>query len=137
MNKVTLNELLGYNNSPVIRYFCHHNLSSSLQQAEQLFKDLLAWMWLTLHRKLTNKKTFLFGPLLVLDELWHAFILHTRDYTTFCQQYFGEYFHHDVEPIGQEYTLSPEELADFLEDCFTYLGEEWVERYFSEALTEL
>ncbi|MGQ3888128.1 hypothetical protein ACQUW5_03725 [Legionella sp. CNM-1927-20] len=133
MKKTTLDELLQYENQQVIHYFCHHNPSLSFEQAHELFKDLLAWMWLTMLRKSSKRHTYLFGPLLTLDELWHAFILHTRDYTNFCENYFGQYFHHDIEPINQEYELNPDELADFIEDCFTYLGEAWVERYFSDA----
>ncbi|STX28172.1 Uncharacterized conserved protein [Legionella beliardensis] len=133
MKLTSLDELLQYKNQQVVHYFCHHYPTFSEQQAHQLFRDLLAWMWLTLQRKSDNRHTFLFGPLLPLDTLWHAFILHTRDYQAFCQLYFGQFFHHDVEPIGQAHEVSPDELADFLEDCFTYLGEDWVERYFSEA----
>lgn len=33
-------------------------------------------------------------PSKVVDDLWHEFILHTRDYQKFCQQAFGGFFHH-------------------------------------------
>lgn len=33
-------------------------------------------------------------PSQVVDELWHAFILHTRAYEQFCQQAFGGLLHH-------------------------------------------
>ncbi|WP_419420346.1 hypothetical protein ACNVED_03335 [Legionella sp. D16C41] len=133
MKTITLDELLKYENQQVVHYFCHHNPRFSIEQTQQLFKDLLGWMWLTMHRKSSNRHTYLFGPLLILDELWHAFILHTHDYIYFSETYFNDYFHHVIEPIGQEHELAPEELADFFEDCFTYLGEEWVERYFADA----
>jgi hypothetical protein len=29
-----------------------------------------------------------------VDEVWHAFILFTRDYADFCQQAFGSFIHH-------------------------------------------
>lgn len=28
------------------------------------------------------------------DKAWHAFILHTPEYQSFCQDYFGRYLHH-------------------------------------------
>lgn len=31
----------------------------------------------------------------VVDKVWHDHILHTRQYISFCQKHFGEYFHHD------------------------------------------
>lgn len=127
-------ELQHYQNPKLITYFCHHHPEYSQDEAEQLFADLLSWMWLNLQRGKLGKKTLLFGPLLVLDELWHAFILHTRDYCEFSSRYFGGYFHHDIEPIGEEHQVTEEELRDYLQDCFTYLDAEWVTRRFSTAL---
>lgn len=126
--------MLTWNNTVVLDYFCHHNPEYTAPEARQLFQDLLAWMWLTIHRKNRQKETWLFGPLLALDTLWHAFILHTRDYSAFCQTHFGHYFHHDVEPVGAEHQQSPEDLTDFLQDCFEFLGEDWINRYFAQAL---
>lgn len=33
-------------------------------------------------------------PSQVVDELWHEFILYTKNYQTFCQKAFGRYMHH-------------------------------------------
>jgi hypothetical protein len=33
-------------------------------------------------------------PSRIVDDLWHEFILDTRQYHTFCEQAFGAYFHH-------------------------------------------
>jgi hypothetical protein len=33
-------------------------------------------------------------PSQVADDLWHEFILYTREYTQFCEAAFGEYLHH-------------------------------------------
>lgn len=125
-----LSELLAYENERVVRYFCHSHPAISYEQGKLLFSDLLAWMWLNLFRKTKGANTYLFGPLLILDEFWHCFILHTQDYFSFCQSYFKDYFHHQIEPIGFEHQLSTEEFADFLNDCFEYLGEAWVHRHF-------
>lgn len=128
-----LSELLTYKNEQVVRSFCHYHPTVSYEQGKQIFVDLLAWLWLNLHRQSSKRQTYLFGPLLILDEIWHTFILHTRDYISFCQYYFEDYFHHHIEPIGFEYELTAEELADFLNDSFEYLGEAWVTRYFAET----
>jgi hypothetical protein len=130
----SLDEVLKYQNKNVLVHFCKHNSEYSLQSSQQVFQDLLAWMWLNQQRKMMGKKTYLFGPLLIIDDLWHSFILHTRDYVQFSTTYFGEYFHHEVEPAGMEHELDEDEIRDFLEDCYRYLGEDWVERRFSEAL---
>lgn len=129
-----LSQVLQYKNQRVIDSFCHAHPEYSVQEGQELFADLLAWMWLSEQRKAQGKKTYLFGPLLILDELWHAFILHTRDYVDFSMKYFGDYFHHEVEIAGFEHIVPEEELNDFLHDCFIYINSEWVERRFSEAL---
>jgi hypothetical protein len=128
-----LSELLAYDNQSVIQYCCHHN-NLSCEQAQLLFNDLLAWMWISAYRQKKGHLSYLFGPLLPLDQIWHGFILHTRDYVNFCDRFFGEYFHHHVEPIGFEHTLHNEELADFLNDCFDHLGNHWLTRNFSAEI---
>lgn len=128
--------LAEYKNEQVVAHFCFHHPEFSLREGNQLFDDLLSWMWLNWQRSRMGKKTYLFGPLLILDEMWHTFILHTRDYVLFSMHYFGEYFHHEVEPVGFEHILEEEELTDYLQDCFKYLQSEWVERHFSAAFIE-
>ena len=43
---------------------------------------------------LNYKRKFVGMPSRVTDDLWHEFILHTQEYNRFCQQAFGQYFHH-------------------------------------------
>ncbi|MBN9230823.1 MAG: hypothetical protein BGO90_12730 [Legionella sp. 40-6] len=123
-----------YENEAVIDYFCAKNPAYEQAAAQELFKDLLSWLLFNQKRAHENKKTHLFGPLLDLDEMWHAFILHTRAYTEFCLQYLGEYLHHDIEPVGYEHLIREEELRGYLEDCFQFLGIDWVSRRFALAL---
>ncbi|ASQ45277.1 glycine-rich domain-containing protein [Legionella clemsonensis] len=132
-----LQDLLAYENEQVVRYFCHYYTAFSHEEGQQLLSDLLAWLWLNAYRKTYNKSTYLFGPLLTLDKIWHAFILHTEDYVAFCEHYFGHYFHHNIEPVGSEHELSPEELADFLNDAFEWIGQEWIKRHFGQLLNEI
>jgi hypothetical protein len=131
-----LSTILHYKNQVVVDYFCFHNPGYSVEEGQLLFTDLLAWIWLNDQRAKLGKKTYLFGPLLILDKMWHSFILHTRAYVDFSTKYWGCYFHHDIEPLGMEHILEEEELTDYLEDCFTYLGAEWVARYFDAALSD-
>jgi hypothetical protein len=131
-----LNLLLSYKNQEVVSQFCHLYPQHSLPYATELFHDLLGWFWLRAQREGKGKSTYLFGPLLVLDDLWHVFILNTRAYIDFSMHFFGEYVHHDPEPIGFEHHLSEDELRDFIEDCFLYLDEDWVMRRFASALVQ-
>lgn len=130
MKLPSLGQLLAYTNPLVIADFAHKNKISETD-ASALFSDLLAWMWLSVYRSQQGKLTRLFGPLLRLDDMWHCFILHTRAYNLFCETHFGAYFHHDVENAEEPHQMQPAELEDFLQDCFNFLSESWVDRYFA------
>lgn len=43
-------------------------------------------------------------PSKVADDLWHEFILHTRQYHEFCRKAFGHYLHHTPAPPKDEKT---------------------------------
>ena len=48
---------------------------------------------------LKSKGRFVSMPSQVADDLWHEFILHTREYSTFCQKAFGGYMHHTPSAV--------------------------------------
>lgn len=43
---------------------------------------------------LMSDKQFVSMPSVVADDLWHEFILYTRDYQDFCRRAFGGFLHH-------------------------------------------
>jgi len=129
-----LHRVLLYRNDAVIRQFCLEHPEKSAEQAQQIFQDLLAWLWLSVDRTQRQLQTHMIAPLTELDNMWHAFILHTRLYTAFCEEYFQRYLHHEVEQAGNEYTMTTDELSAFLSECYDYLGEAWILRNFSSVL---
>lgn len=136
MSFTDLNTWLNYKNPSVISHFCKIHPEIDPDEAQILFKDLMGWLWVSAMRTQKRKVSRLFGPLLIVDEMWHSFILHTRDYCEFSQTNYGRYIHHDVEPVGREHQMTEDEVVDLLSDCMTYLGEDWVKRRFSEALAQ-
>ena len=38
------------------------------------------------------------GEAFVIDEMWHVFLLFSRDYAEFCSRYFPEFVHHVPKP---------------------------------------
>lgn len=104
------------------------------EEARQVFQDLLGWLWIGVHRIQRQLKSPMIEPLAKLDKFWHVFILHTRDYCDFCETFFQHYLHHEVKPEDLERSLTTEALADYLNDCYDFLGEGWVSRNFSRLL---
>jgi hypothetical protein len=43
---------------------------------------------------LKSGRKFVSMPSQVVDDLWHEFILYTRDYDQFCAKAFGKFLHH-------------------------------------------
>jgi hypothetical protein len=66
----------------------HPNLNAA---NAQLVSKALRQYFLTYHKA---KYKYVSMPSEVVDDLWHEFILYTRDYEAFCKQAFGRFFHH-------------------------------------------
>ncbi|MEX5608152.1 hypothetical protein ABFV58_08945 [Pseudomonas protegens] len=64
----------------------HLNLKDCQLVAQGLRQFFLAY--------LKSGQRYVSMPSQVVDDLWHEFILHTRDYQQFCNQAFGQFLHH-------------------------------------------
>src|SRR5262245_2003571 len=96
----TLEEILEYKNPAVIRRFQKEHPDKS-HRAENIFADLMRFFWGTKKHLLDRTDqpknedlNFFFlmdEDMREIDQMWHVFLLYTRDYTDYCQRYFGEY----------------------------------------------
>lgn len=53
-----------------------------------------AGLWQFFRLSLAARRQAVAMPSQVVDELWHNFILYTRNYQQFCKRAFGHYLHH-------------------------------------------
>ena len=72
-----------------------------------------------------------------IDEMWHEFILFTKDYSDFCAKYFGEYMHHlpnifDNMPRPRD--VIEADVEKLLLYIYDHLGENTVKIWFSTYL---
>ena len=81
--------------------------------------------YLFLRKKYGN--SCLLPPSNDIDEVWHAHILHTEDYTTFCLKVFGYFLHHHPH-LKQEGIQSQQHLEQ--------LFEEQTQRFYFEEFGE-
>ena len=146
MTKSRLKVLLTYKNSGLVEKFSV-TYGVSLKEAETIFKDMLRFLWLSdraTHLRFNKKNSnvpriYIFEPLVVIDEMWHMFILDTKRYTDFSMQYFGRYMHHDSPPVGaskvwvskKESEAMNNELMHMIQFSFEELGEKIAQRWFS------
>lgn len=59
---------------------------------------------------LNSGRRFVSMPSQIVDELWHEFILYTREYERFCRQAFGGFLHHRPAVVLGSEKLSNEGL---------------------------
>lgn len=117
MSLSSLEEVLKYRNSEVIARFCVDHKATS-EEGEELFRETLRWLWFCAYQlsSPTSRKIAtipLVGEITALDLMWHTFLLFTKDYADFCNQYFGFFIHHT--PVTQaEKKLWKEKMAQDL-----------------------
>ena len=130
-----LSDVLTYQNDRVVTQYLLSHPALSQEDAGLYFKDLLAFLWFMAYRlREKAEPTYFLKPLQHLDEFWHVFILHTRDYCDFCDQYLGAYLHHEPDESSKPYVGDSSQLYGFLNDCFDQLGEAWIRRNFRDLL---
>ena len=104
-------EVLSYKHPELIARFCSI-YSITEEEAEEVFDILKLWLWLG-HEKVFEDQSpdiqstafssmIIDSPLLIMDEMWHNFILFTKDYFEFCLKYFGYYIHHSPGTMKEQ-----------------------------------
>lgn len=144
--KCTLDEILLYTNQPVINRFTKE-YPEKKEKAQLLFKDLLRFFWSSQKHFIDQKNNpnneeldFVFimdEEMKDIDLMWHVFLLYTKDYMDFCDNYFGEYVHHlpDIVPnMPQDPIRFQKNLERFLSYCYDNLGAQTVKRWFAEIV---
>ena len=63
----------------------------SPEEAEKMFCETLRFLYLC---RQGRKVRFSFAPSPLIDEGWHNFILFTKVYQRFCEEYIGRFIHH-------------------------------------------
>jgi hypothetical protein len=89
-----------YTNSEIIQQLVHRN-GKSPEDAQSIFRDCLRFLFLAG----TTGQTL--SPPPVIDEAWHCFILNTRAYSRFCEDYFGAFIHHSPTRQGERANNRP------------------------------
>jgi hypothetical protein len=91
----TLEDVLQYTNDDVVYRF-QKTYAVSREESEDIFEQVKKWLWLAHVRRCSGIAEGLSvdHPIVVIDEMWHNFVLFTKEYTAFCLRFFGYYLHH-------------------------------------------
>ncbi|WP_462268051.1 glycine-rich domain-containing protein [Mucilaginibacter sp.] len=138
MTQQQLEAILAYKNDDVIsRFTDQFNVTDN--EAEDIFIETKKFLYLC-----QLPGIFIPDELLIVDEMWHNFILFTKVYHQFCQEHFGRYFHHlpasKVEKVQQKlYTAADpekvrnefnEKLSQVIGSAYDHLGADTVVKWF-------
>jgi hypothetical protein len=89
------------------------------EEVDTVVRDLKRFLSLNL---LVPDPDFEFVPSFKIDLAWHEFILHTRDYTDFCDALVGRYVHHTPQETraisraqvsGEPFLYTKQQLQNF------------------------
>jgi hypothetical protein len=114
-------DILTYTNEHVVaRYAKTYN--KSLNYSRDVFEQLIKWLYLAnaCHEK--NIPAIVTPDILEIDNMWHTFLLFTRDYASFCNKYFNKFIHHEPT-IDDSLLPNKEERRASLKIQLELLGE--------------
>lgn len=104
----TLDEALAYQNDDIPRRFLDE-WTVEFAAARELFDDVKRFLYLA--EQPDAGDVTIHGPLLILDEMWHNFVLFTHEYTDYCTSVYGRYLHHGPTTQAEVLALEAEFAA--------------------------
>lgn len=144
--KVNLEDLTNYRHPQVIKRFARE-YPEMAEKSEAIFQDLMLFFWaskyhteekkLYPHREDLDFIYIMDEEMKGIDQMWHIFLLYTKDYAEFCEKYFGEFLHHLpdlVDPDETDSSKFTQNLERFLNYTYDLLGEEVIKRWYAPIL---
>lgn len=137
-NSISLKKISSYNNEDLIfRFLEMYEIDEA--EAIDIFEETKKWLWLCSNSKFD---LIIDDSLVIIDEMWHNFILFTKEYDAFCKEYLGIYIHHqpttklENENWNKNIHKSISELKENLKNQYEYiydnLGEETLNKWYLE-----
>ena len=111
-----LGEIMAYQNDRVVRRYMK-DYGASKEMAEKCFRELTRSLLVCAIKpgpKITSQS---------IDEMWHTFLLFTKSYKEFCEEYLGRFINH--EPVEESKPHVYLETRSFTADFFGNIDEEF------------
>lgn len=141
-----LSDILNYTHPHVIRRFAKDHPSEA-HRAEEIFTDLMRFFWAGRMHEQDKKNnpadanlrfSFIMDEEMKnIDQMWHVFLLYTKDYMAFCDDYFGEYLHHLpdlVDKMESQNDSFSQNLERFLSYTYDRLGADVLKRWYAVSI---
>lgn len=150
-NISSLEDVLAYQNDDLVFKFME-NWDLTEAETRELFEETKKWLWVSAKaisarsRGEGGPKMVVAQSMILMDEMWHQFILFTRDYRLFCKEYIGFFLNHAPTTKSEkkagvaEATQDPEaflaKMQEMLEKQYSFiydnLGEPTLVKWYSD-----
>jgi hypothetical protein len=121
-----LAHLLSYRHEGVVNRFARlHGVSR--ERSEVLFVETMKWLWLARRAREAAPPGLVLSihpEIRGIDEMWHVFLLFTRDYTALCDADLGGFVHHDPAPDGPREAVDAAVFAAELDALYGFVHDE-------------
>ena len=143
----SIENLMLYKNQQVLNRYTKDYPNNKLTSKEA-FTELMKYFWLCQTHKREEEVApeneelkfvcAIHAEMKEIDDMWHTFLLFTKDYMDFGYDYFNEYIHHFPTPDNEESDEKEFEVdfARYLSYIYDNLGEETVKLWFKDLLAE-
>jgi len=128
--------VLAYRHPGVVRRYAKEQ-HASREEAEEVFQETLKWLYLCGCGLGDGFACAMTPEIAKVDEMWHTFLMFTRDYAEFCERSFGFFLHHvpnddeDPAPAGGAEEVR-EQLGRQFGLVYDVLGEDALKRWYEE-----
>ena len=95
----SLRRALSYKNRDVVARFAK-SFRVPEEESAGIFEECKKWLWL--HTVPGAPPLEMMTEFLIIDEMWHTFVLYTRDYARYCRSRFGVFMHHDPTSLREQ-----------------------------------
>ncbi|BBM87064.1 glycine-rich domain-containing protein [Candidatus Uabimicrobium amorphum] len=145
----SIEEALAYKNDIIVYKFME-NFDLPFAECEDIFHETKKWLWLCAYsiQNPGSPKMVITQSMIILDEMWHTFILFTREYFDYCKRHFGHYIHHQPttkyekdkmhDRLQENYegvmAEKKEEYKEMYSFIYDHMGEETLIKWFSDYL---
>jgi hypothetical protein len=145
-----LSRVLSYKNPEIIARF-RKDFGLPKKISETIFEDMLRYLWVATKADLLIKRDpeaakevprsiDMREQYVIVDEMWHTFILYSQAYAMFCKKYFGYYIYHSPTPTLRTRTrkrrVKPGEVRRendrLVEFVWNELGKDVAVRWFQD-----
>lgn len=140
---LNLAQIMQYQNSDVISKFLDE-WRVTKEEAQDVFNETKKFLFVAAMAQQQCLNLQIDAPILIIDKMWHTFILFTEEYSEFCHQNFGAMIHHmpfSKEDLKQKMDVVSREGRSFVdakrehlnqqfEMILMHLGRETLEKWY-------